>query len=283
LLLFKLYLKADVLLLSNTAIRLIYPLLVVRRVFGLQHHSESAFGLSGSPLSLDLLRRAVLPRARHFMTSRFIGSKSGYERYVVTHPFCNSQNFVPEVARPVEQRSGALFVGRLEPEKGIRWLLDRWPRVRSRLGVQSLRIVGSGSIARELEEIADSRSLSDVCFVGPLSGPETAREMGRAAYILVPSLWEEPFGMVALEGVAAGAIAVLSGRGGLPEAAGDLGFYFDPDDEDEFDRALADARQLLETHLTSPALRNSYEDSVREHLAKFRTQRAVDAILSEMS
>ena len=48
--------------------------------------------------------------------------------------------------------------------------------------------------------------------------------MACSAFVLVPSLWEEPFGAVALEAVAARALVVASDRGGLAEATGDLGF-----------------------------------------------------------
>jgi glycogen(starch) synthase len=281
--LFRLYSGADVLILSNLSIRLIYPLLLIRRPFALRHHSESAFRLSGAPLSLDRLRRAVLPRARHFMTSAYVGARSGFDRYVVTHPFSNPHHITPDVIQPPHERRGALFVGRLEPEKGVRWMLERWPKIGPALGVETLRLVGGGSLEDEVQSSIASGALPGVTCVGPLQRAETAREMGRAAYLLVPSLWEEPFGAVALEGIAAGAITVLSRRGGLPEAAGDLGIYFDPDNEVSFEQALDRARSQFEEHVTSPSARRSYKLRTAKHLAKFQPNVVVDKILREMS
>ncbi|KAA2261219.1 glycosyltransferase family 4 protein, partial [Staphylococcus sp. 7716] len=88
--------------------------------------------------------------------------------------------------------------------------------------VSQLTIVGDGSLRQEVDRRIENGELSDVACLGPLSFADTAAEMGRAAYVLVPSLWEEPFGAVALEGVASGAITLLTDRGGLPETTGDL-------------------------------------------------------------
>lgn len=281
--LFRLYREADLLILSNLALKLIYPLLFIRRTFALRHHSESAFRLSKSPLSGDALRRAVLSRARHFMTSAYVGRRSGFSRYVVTHPFANPQHITADIINPPGKRAGALYVGRLEPEKGLFWMLDRWPSIREALGLESLRIVGVGSLAEALKQRIASGQLPGVKYVGGLQRAETAVEMGRAAYILVPSLWEEPFGAVALEGVAAGGITILTDRGGLPETTGDLGVFFDPDSDSSFGDALKRARALFESHLASDAVRAAYDARVSEHVSQFQPATVVAKIIKEMA
>lgn len=50
----------------------------------------------------------------------------------------------------------------------------------------------------------------------------------QAAIAVVPSVYEEPFGLAAVEAHAAGAAVVSSGRGGLREASGDCAVYVDP-------------------------------------------------------
>jgi glycogen(starch) synthase len=284
--LFRLYREADILILTNLAIRLLYPLLFIRRLFALQHHSESAFGLSRSPLSTDILRRAVLPRARHFMTSAYVGRRSGYAKYAVTHPFADPKHITQDVIAPITQRRGLLFVGRVEPEKGVLYLLDQWPRIRAALGVQELRIVGGGSLSGEIERRIGSGEVQDVTFTGPLERDATAREMGQAAYLVVPSFWAEPFGAVALEGIAAGAIVILTDRGGLPETTGSLGHFFDPDRQDSLDSALASARAAFEAQAASPDERARYMEAVRTHVDMFSpgsvVQKTVNVMTQEM-
>ena len=54
--------------------------------------------------------------------------------------------------------------------------------------------------------------------------------MAAAAIVVVPSRWQEPFGLVALEALACGATLICSDRGGLPEVGGGTALYADPDD-----------------------------------------------------
>jgi glycosyltransferase involved in cell wall biosynthesis len=280
--LFDLYAHADILVLSNLAIRLIYPLLLLRRPFALRHHSESAFRLGGSLLSLNVLRRSVMRRAKHFVTSEYIGRKSGLREYVVTRPFANPHHIDPGIWVPSEQRAGALFAGRLEPEKGILYLLDRWPHIKETLKVSELRIAGDGSLRSAIQHRFSAR-LDGVRYLGLLPLDRLAQEMARSAFVLVPSLWDEPFGAVALEAVAAGALVVASNRGGLPEATGELGFLYDPDDPLSFQSALHDARRVLDCLLQDPEERSLRERVTMKHVANFAPSAVVDKIITALS
>tara|TARA_R110002124_G_scaffold93182_4_gene236725 strand:+ start:1970 stop:3010 length:1041 start_codon:yes stop_codon:yes gene_type:complete len=281
--LFKLYREADLLILSNLAIKLIYPLLVLRRSFALRHHSESAFRLSKSPFSIDVIRRAVLPRAKHFMTSAYIGRKSGFDDFSITHPFANPEHITSDVIIPIGARKNAVFVGRLEPEKGILWLLDRWEHIRGILGADRLRVIGNGSLTDEIARRVATGAVKHVDHVGHMQRAETAREMGQAMYSIVPSLWEEPFGAVGLESLAAGTVTVHTDRGGLPETTGGMGISFDPDDQGGVDEAMHKARALYEQRASSPEFEATYMANVANFTAKFRPEVVVQKIISVMS
>jgi glycosyltransferase involved in cell wall biosynthesis len=56
---------------------------------------------------------------------------------------------------------------------------------------------------------------------------EVRRRMQTAAIALTPSVWDEPFGLTAIEAHAAGAALISSGRGGLREASGPHAVYID--------------------------------------------------------
>jgi glycogen synthase len=279
----RLYRQADVLITTNLAIKLIYPLLAHQRPFALQHHSESAFRLSRSPLSSDALRRAVLPMARHFMTSEYIGRRSGLSDYVVTPPFADLSLIRSAAPPPRAERRGAVYVGRLEPEKGVRWLLQRWPMVRNLLGVSELRLVGSGSLTDSIKAEIAAGQLDGVTLMGPLNRSDVAQELRRAAFSFVPSLWNEPFGATALESIAAGALTILTDRGGLPEAGGSCGFYFNPDAPDAFEKALAAAREAHSNYSRNAAALTTYEMAVNEHAARFQPSRVAQTIIREMT
>ena len=56
--------------------------------------------------------------------------------------------------------------------------------------------------------------------------------MARAAIVVVPSRWSEPFGLTALEALACGAALLCSPRGGLPEVYGQAAQRIDPTPDD---------------------------------------------------
>ena len=62
--------------------------------------------------------------------------------------------------------------------------------------------------------------------------------MARAAIVVAPSRWQEPFGMVALEALACGAALIASRNGALPEVAGEAATYADPDTPGALETAM---------------------------------------------
>jgi bacterial polymer biosynthesis proteins, WecB/TagA/CpsF family len=112
-------------------------------------------------------------------------------------------------------RAGILFVGRLTPEKGVRELLVAvagLPRPRE----NPLTVVGEGAQRSELEGLAAALPI-EATFLGPLPPSKVAELMDRAAIVAMPSTYEEPLGLVAIEGMAHGALVVATRTGGLAE------------------------------------------------------------------
>jgi glycosyltransferase involved in cell wall biosynthesis len=120
---------------------------------------------------------------------------------------------IPEGRSPV-----VAYVGRLVEEKGILTLVRAFAEYRRRTGTGRLLLVGAapGDEVARLRAAADAEHLSaDEWEVRPpTSAPE---DVYRAAdLVAVPSEWDEPFGIVPLEALACGTLAVVSNRGILP-------------------------------------------------------------------
>jgi len=109
-----------------------------------------------------------------------------------------------------------LFVGRLVYEKGIHVLINAVPKILEKVNAKFV-IVGSGYMKESLSEIVKKMGLSHkVLFTGFLDD-ETLRKLQKCADVsVVPSLFE-PFGIVALEAMAAKSPVVVSDSGGLSE------------------------------------------------------------------
>jgi glycosyltransferase involved in cell wall biosynthesis len=114
-----------------------------------------------------------------------------------------------------------------------------------------------------------------VTFVGRKSGAALAQILNRHQILAVPSRWAEPFGVVALEGIACGCVIVGSQDGGLKEAIGPCGVTF------ENGNAVALAAQLKYL-LQDNQLRQDLRQRAPEHLARFQSDSVADAYLRVM-
>ena len=110
-----------------------------------------------------------------------------------------------------------LFLGRLEPEKGVAELLEAWARAAPR-GLR-LVICGEGSLRKSLERGAPE----SVSFKGWVDRSEVIELLLGARASVLPSLWYEGLPLVALESFAAGAPVLASNLGASGELAASLG------------------------------------------------------------
>ena len=110
-----------------------------------------------------------------------------------------------------------LYVGRLVPQKGIEYLIRAVPRVGGRFPESRFVIVGEGWMRGHLEWLADQcGQRGRINFTGFISDSDLVALTKSADVMVVPSVYE-PFGIVALEGMAAGVPVVASQVGGLAE------------------------------------------------------------------
>lgn len=157
----------------------------------------------------------------------------------------------------VERDQDILALGRLVDEKGFDVVLRAMALPGGPLDHARLTIVGEGSAEGKLRDLAASLGLSDrVEFFGPARGATIRKLLNAHRILVVPSLWPEPFGIVALEGLAGGCATVVSDVGGLAQAAGTQGRLFRSGDPVDAARALAAA--LSEPRDPNPAARQAH-------------------------
>jgi len=109
-----------------------------------------------------------------------------------------------------------LFVGRLVYEKGVQILINAVPKILQKVDAKFI-IVGSGYMKEQLSNIVRSMGLEHkVLFEGFLDEASLQKLQKVADVSVVPSLFE-PFGIVALEAMAAKSPVVASDTGGLSE------------------------------------------------------------------
>ncbi len=107
----------------------------------------------------------------------------------------------------------ALFVGRLSQEKGVLEMLRTWLQ----LPHIPLVVVGDGPLYDDASQMLQRSGSTHIRLLGRMSAENTQAQIKGARFLVFPSRWYEPFGMVLLEAAAAGVPAIASRIAGVPE------------------------------------------------------------------
>ena len=214
-------------------------------------------------------RIAVSPAARHFISRYFPGEykivPNGVEpgRYQRAVPIARYRDGVPNI----------LFVGRMEPRKGLIHLL-RAVRKLQRDGVRArLLLVGTGPGEREARRYVLTRQLDDVEFLGRVSEAQKAQLFKTADIYVSPATGRESFGIVLLEAMSAGAPIICSdihGYRGVVRRERD-GILVEPGNADAL---AASIRRLID----DPALRAQLSRAGEERAQLFTWERVGQAV-----
>lgn len=181
----------------------------------------------------------------------------------------------PRAARKPDQPIVFGYLGTLSRVKGINWMIEQFKKLSI---PASLKIAGKGeeNYENELTELARG---TDIEFVGYVNSTEFLSQID---VLIVPSLWEEPLGMVAIEALANHVPVIANKRGGLQETVQDdinglycydknpdslgeamLKLYNQPDKYNQFS---AKARESVASILDKNRLISEYEEVYKSTL-----------------
>jgi glycosyltransferase involved in cell wall biosynthesis len=253
---------SEVVFQNNISLRHIIPVLLFRKPV-LVVHQTWIRNIAGEIGWNDRIKRALLPRVKNVAVSHAVANDLNIGAEVIRNPY-DDRNFklIPPIARDRE----LLFVGRLVSDKGVDVLLRALGILKQENVSACLTIIGTGPEETNLRALVCGLGLDQaVTFANEKVGPELAELMNRHQILVIPSRWPEPFGIVALEGIACGCIAVGSEQGGLSEAIGNCGMTFRNGDSQK----LADC---LWTLLSDSQMREKFRAAAPAHLEQFRAQ-----------
>jgi glycosyltransferase involved in cell wall biosynthesis len=263
---------SDLFFQNNISLRSLIPALLLRKKV-LVVHQTWLVDTHGQLTWNNRLKRALLPRVTNITISVAIADQISGHSLVIGNPYDETAfRLLPSVARD----KSLIFVGRLVSDKGVDLLLRALKRLQSENLRPDLTIVGSGPEQQKLQELTRELALDrQVTFAGQKQGAELAEVLNQHQILVAPSRWAEPFGVVALEGIACGCVVVGSEKGGLKEAIGPCGLTFVNGDTG----ALASQLKRL---LAEPELQSRLRQHADEHLAKFKSDAVVAAYLRIM-
>ena len=178
-----------------------------------------------------------------------------------------------------------VYSGRINPDKGISQLLDAMALLS---GIPHARLLVLGSpffanaddddFVRRLKHKAQALG-SRVVFTGFVPYERVPAYLHIADVAVVPSQWDEPFGLTCAEAMAAARPVVTTDRGGIPEVVGTDGALIVPVG-DGFARRLAEAIALLHDR---PELRRQLAACAQRRAARFSKQRYARQFLNTLN
>ncbi|MFN0070531.1 MAG: glycosyltransferase [Chloroflexota bacterium] len=199
-------------------------------------------------LHLPPLDRDVVASVRDARTSAFVcvseaSANQWRDQGIPVRPAILPGIKIEEVPFRAASGSFLLFAGRITAEKGPDQAID----TAQALGIP---LIVAGDIydrdyfVREIQPRVHSDDMfnlsrvptASATYIGPQSREQLLKIMAHAAGLLVPSIWDEPFGLVAVEAQAAGTPVAAYRRGGLAEvvAEGVTGWLAAPNDRADF-------------------------------------------------
>jgi glycosyltransferase involved in cell wall biosynthesis len=249
----RLTMDADVVFHNHISLQVAWPLLFIRKPWVVTH--QGWIPRSGLQGSKGAIKHYVLRWVKCIAISEAVAADFDSPSVVIQNPY-DSEIFheIPNMQREKD----LVFVGRFVSDKGLPVLL----RALAQLGKHGLRpdltVVGYGPEEAAWRRLSDEFGLAaQVNFIGVKRGHELAEELNAHKVLVVPSLWDEPFGVVALEGMACGCVVVGSAGGGLKDAIGPGGMTFPNGDitalADCIRKALSDADTMARCRSSAPA------------------------------
>ncbi len=164
-----------------------------------------------------------------------------------------------------------LYVGRLEPRKGLKYLIRAYASIAAHDSSVRLLIAGNGPDRRKLEAIVTQESIPNVTFLGYVSDTKKVELLASADLFCSPAIFGESFGIVLLEAMASGLVVVAGDNTGYASVLRNLGALslVNPKDTIEFTRRI----QLL---LYETTLRETWLNWAREYVVQFSYPNIVD-------
>ena len=265
----------DVYFHNNISLQTAWPLLFVRRPWLIAHHVWIPRGrqVGWRVRAAGAVKRWVIRRARSVSISRAVAEHIGVPSEIIPNPY---QDDVFNLMSGVERDRELVFVGRLVSDKGVDLLIHALALLRKRGLTPRLTVAGSGPEEAALRELARTEGVApQVNFAGPHTGADLARILNAHQVIVIPSRWAEPFGLVALEGIACGCVPVGSEQGGLAEAIGPGGLTFE-------NSSVSGLALKLQEALCDAGLRDRLLANAKEHLLPHSRKAVGEAYLRVM-
>jgi len=131
-----------------------------------------------------------------------------------------------------KKKKQIMFIGRLVPEKGCHLFVEAISEIVKNFPEWQFNIIGTPKAGENKINLSYAKNLinnfmslgKNVEYFGFISNDNVIKKLEEVSILVVPSIWQEPFALTALEGICSGAAVIASKVGGMSEMLESTGF-----------------------------------------------------------
>lgn len=186
---------------------------------------------------------------------------------------------VPEYV-PIDQREKTiLFVGRVVADKGADIFVAICQQLLKVDSTWNIEMIGADRFDSNspqtpfIQKLCQKINNEQIRMTGYLSYNQVLQKMSKASAVIMPSRWEEPFGMTALEAMACGTPLLVSSVGALPQVVGNGALLMDPQKPEQ-------AYAILSTLIQSPQLQQELSQKGIKQAFVYNAEDALDRLVA---
>ena len=254
---------------NNISLRTLWPLLLVRRPWVVSHQTWLT-RVDGSVGWQDRLKCQLIRYGSPIAICRAVAEPLPVPATIIGNPY---QSELFRVLPDVPRDRDFVFLARLVSDKGGDLSLQALAELKRQGFTPNLSVIGDGPEMGNLRRMAADLGVeSQVTFHGMITGEPLVRALNRHHTMIVPSRLAEPFGVVALEGVACGCALIGSTGGGLVDAIGPCGELFE-------NHSVSGLAATMRRFHEDPALRARLQSHAPGHLERHSPRKIAAAYL----
>ncbi len=167
---------------------------------------------------LEALKKLRIPiiANSNYVRNQIINSGVSPDRVITLRCAVRSPQSQPQpLTSEIHQDQQILFVGRIVPDKGVKWLIKALAQTEPRI---HLHIAGDGWEQPDMQKLATDMGLNDrITWHGWCNYDKLSTLYHQSLAVVFPSVWPEPAGLVSLEAYAHYRPVIASAVGGIPE------------------------------------------------------------------
>lgn len=234
-------------------------------------------GLKTQKERQNILKRIYIVAVSQWVMDRFLSDDVVGNVTILSNHIDLTE--VPQYVPILKRKKTILFVGRVVADKGADIFVTICQKLLQVDPTWKIEMIGADRFDINspqtpfIQKLRQQIVAGQIHMTGYLPYDQVLQKMSVASVVIIPSRWEEPFGMTALEAMACGTPLLVSSVGALPQVVGKGALLMDPQDPEK-------AYTTLSTLIQSLQLQQELSTEGRKQAFIYNAEDALDRLIA---